>query len=108
MLFLKIMFEALAQVGGGILATVAIVFLSWTPFKLINRPEWGPVLAFTILTFAYVENVTSSPLLPMTLIMLAPASLAAWWEGHDWRRRQKLNKLFDIVPAPSKPRSQRR
>jgi hypothetical protein len=102
MLFLQIMFEALAQTVGGMLVTAAIVFLTWTPFKVIGRPEWGPALSFLVLTFAYVERATDSPLLPMTLIMLLPTALAAWSEGYEWRRRQKLKKLFDIVSPPSK------
>lgn len=108
MLFFQIVFEALAQTIGGILATAAIVFLTWTPFKLINRPEWGPMLAFLILTFAFMEKVTSSPLLPMTLVMLLPTSLAGWSEGCEWRRRQRLNKLLGITPAASNwPRRRR-
>jgi hypothetical protein len=103
MLFLEIISEALAQTVGGMVATAAIVFLTWTPFKVIGRPEWGPALALLILTVAYVERVTNSPLLPMTLIMLLPTALAAWWEGYEWRRSQKLRKLFDIVPPPSRP-----
>jgi hypothetical protein len=102
MLFLEIILEALAQTVGGMLATAAIVFLTWTPFKLIGRPEWGPVLAFLVLTFAYAERVTNSPLLPMTLTMLLPTALAAWWEGYEWRRRQKLKKLFDIISPRSR------
>lgn len=102
MLFLEIIFEALAETVGGMLATAAIVFLTWSPFKVIGRPEWGPTFAFLVLTLAYVERVTASPLMPMTLVMLLPTALAGWWEGYEWRRRQKLKKLFDIVSPPSK------
>ena len=103
MLFLQIVFEALAQTVVGMFATAAIVVLTWASFKPLKRPEWGPTLAFAILSFAYAKKLTNSPLLPMTLMMMLPASLAAWWEGYEWRRRRKLSKLFNIVAAPSRP-----
>jgi hypothetical protein len=104
---LEIVFNSLALTSGAFLVTALLVTSSWSVFKLIDHPEWGPSLAFLVLLLAYIDGNSRSPLLILIMIFTLVACLVIWPEGAEWRTRKKTRRQLVERPAGRSTSSRR-
>lgn len=92
MLVLSFIADGFALALGSVLAAALFCWLSWTAFKVIRHPEWGPplLLGAVVLWFG-PATITSSAFLRPALMFAILAAALAWPQGKDWRtlRRER-------------------
>ncbi|MFA6117556.1 MAG: hypothetical protein WC729_26430 [Sphingomonas sp.] len=88
MYLLEEMGEVMLMLAGALVAAILISWMSWTLFKLVRHPEWGPCLVLLGLMVTMWTRSSSSPFLQTTAFFTAVTAMICWGEGDAWRARR--------------------
>lgn len=91
----------LLTLAGAIVATIAVGWISWSAFKLVRHPEWGPCLLFVGLMVVICTRHSSSSFLQTAAIFSGLAAAICWLEGGAWRARHQKRGPTVLASPPS-------
>ncbi|MDB5701836.1 MAG: hypothetical protein JWL66_2035 [Sphingomonadales bacterium] len=97
MQLIVIFLQAMGDVAGGMVVALVTGLAFWNLFKLIHRPEWGPVVSFAIVTVILVSTHRVYRMVPMITLFGLMGIICSWSEGAAWRaRRNGQNRIKDV------------